>query len=49
VSCKVLLKQLPAASQGAQQQWPMALTLAAGEAVTYAKQQLERWVHNMLG
>jgi hypothetical protein len=44
VSCKVLLKHLPAASQGSQQQWPLALALAAGEAVNYAKQHLGRCV-----
>lgn len=42
VACKCVLKQLPADSLEAQQQWPYALALAAGEAVAYAKQHLDR-------
>jgi hypothetical protein len=44
VACKCVLKQLPADSMEAQQQWPYALALAAGEAVAYAKQHLDRCV-----
>lgn len=42
VACKCVLKQLPADSLEAQKQWPYALALAAGEAVAYAKQHLDR-------
>lgn len=42
VACKCVLTQLPADSLEAQQQWPYALALAAGEAVAYAKQHLDR-------
>lgn len=43
VSCKVLLKHLPADSQACQQQWPLVLALTAGYAVDYAKEHLNRY------
>jgi hypothetical protein len=42
LACECVLRHLPADSSEAQQQWPVALALAAAEAVGHARQHLER-------
>lgn len=55
LTCRSVLKHMPASGAEAQQQWPYALSLAAAEAVNYAKQHLDRcagfisvvvWLHS---